>query len=107
MRPGAEPPAPPGNAAQVAGHGRIRTSADGALRFKPVVPVERAFYDALASDPALGALAPHTPRFYGVLRLAGAHAGTDAHGVPTVAPLPGGAAPQDESPRCRAVGCAR
>jgi hypothetical protein len=83
---------------QVAGHGRIRT------RFKPVVPVERAFYAALAADPALAALAPHTPRFYGVLRLAGAHAGTDAHGVPQVAPLPGGAAPQDEPPRSRAAG---
>lgn len=58
-------------ASQVAGHGRLRTTEDGSLIIKPSIPVEREFYQAVVSEPALADLRPYLPTFYGTLKLEG------------------------------------
>ncbi|GJE88105.1 inositol polyphosphate kinase family protein [Phanerochaete sordida] len=56
---------------QVGGHPGVMTSEDGSLIMKPALPVEVAFYQAVLTDPALDAMRPYIPKFYGTLRLEG------------------------------------
>lgn len=57
---------------QVGGHaGRMLTSEDGSLLFKPTTPTEHAFYESVSSDPAHAALLPFLPKFLGKLKLQG------------------------------------
>ena len=56
---------------QVGGHAGVLTIQNGALRIKPAVPTELAFYQRLQQDSNLEDLRPFTPTFLGTLKLMG------------------------------------
>ena len=56
---------------QVGGHPGVMSSQDGSLIIKPCLPEELAFYQEIASKPALAPLRSLVPKFYGTLKLQG------------------------------------
>ena len=70
---------------QVGGHEGIQVTGEGALIFKPAVPVELQFYQNILASPELSSLRRWVPTFLGVLRLEGQNT---AEGLASIESIP-------------------